>query len=263
MEKKRIKAAFFDIDGTLVSFKTHKVPSSTLEAIRQLRQLGVKVFVATGRPLPFIHNLGELEFDGIMSTNGACCTTRKGKVVYKYPVPKSDISRMIAGNSLTPIPVLFASNEQAILCNYEASPKEVDDVFSLLNIPLPHEARIEKALDMDVMQVIAFFKTDEEDRIMSEILQECTAERWHPDFADCICRGHNKATGIKEICQYYNFDREETIAFGDGGNDISMLRYAGIGIAMGNADDNVKAVADRITASVDEDGIAKAISGLL
>ena len=58
---------------------------------------------------------------------------------------------------------------------------------------------------------------------------------------------------------------EETIAFGDGGNDISMLRFAGIGVAMGNAEDDVKASADYVTAGVDDDGIRKALShfGLL
>ena len=72
-----LKAVFFDIDGTLVSFKTHRVPQSTLDAVSRIRQQGVKVFIATGRPLPFINNLAELEYDGIMSVNGACCFTKE------------------------------------------------------------------------------------------------------------------------------------------------------------------------------------------
>ena len=61
------KIIFFDIDGTLVSFKTHNIPQSTLDAVHRIREKGVKVWIATGRPVPFINNLGTLEYDGIMS----------------------------------------------------------------------------------------------------------------------------------------------------------------------------------------------------
>ena len=65
------RVIFFDIDGTLVSFKTHQIPQSTLDAVHRVRQQGVKVWIATGRPMPYINNLGDLEYDGIMSVNGA------------------------------------------------------------------------------------------------------------------------------------------------------------------------------------------------
>ena len=74
-----MKAAFFDIDGTLVSFRTLRIPQSAINAIGRLRQRGVKVFIATGRPRPFIDNLGELEYDGIISVNGARCRTHKSE----------------------------------------------------------------------------------------------------------------------------------------------------------------------------------------
>ena len=87
----KVKAIFFDIDGTLVSFKTHAIPQSTLDAIHRIREKGVKVFIATGRPMPFIRNLKGLEYDGIMSVNGASCVTADGKVICHRPVPKEDI----------------------------------------------------------------------------------------------------------------------------------------------------------------------------
>jgi len=76
----------------------------------------------------------------------------------------------------------------------------------------------------------------------------------------CIAKGTNKATGIDEICKYYGIDISETMAFGDGGNDIAMLKHAGVGVAMGNASDEVKGYADMITDSVDDDGIAKILN---
>ena len=70
-----VKAIFFDIDGTLVSFETHKIPASTQEALKALRDKGIKIFIATGRPQCLINNLGDLEFDGYITVNGSYCFT--------------------------------------------------------------------------------------------------------------------------------------------------------------------------------------------
>ena len=70
-----VKALFFDIDGTLVSFNTHRIPDSTVEALRQAKANGVKVYISTGRPKPFINNLGQIAdlIDGYITTTGALC----------------------------------------------------------------------------------------------------------------------------------------------------------------------------------------------
>lgn len=257
-----IKALFFDIDGTLVSFRTHRIPQSAIEAVRRVRAMGVKVFIATGRPLPFINNLGGLEYDGIMSVNGACCLTAKGEIISRCPVPKEDIQRLVEDSRTNPMPVAFVSNDKAIVTNPDAAMEHLAEVFTLLDIEMPETRPIEEALEMDVLQVIAFFSEEEEARIMGEVLRGCHANRWHRYFADCVAKGNDKATGIDNVCRHYGISVEETAAFGDGGNDITMLRHAGVGIAMGSAPDEVKAAADMVTASVDEDGIAKALGSL-
>lgn len=258
----KVKAIFFDIDGTLVSFKTHTIPQSTLDAIHDIRQKGVKVFIATGRPMPFVRNLQGLEYDGIMSVNGASCITADGKTICHRPVPKEDIMRVIADAEKHPMPIAFTSNDKAIVCNIEAGIDAFKEVFELLDIPLPQSSPITDALEMDVMQMVAFFDKEKESRIMSEVMTGCDANRWHPYFADCIAKGINKASGIDDICQYYGIDISETMAFGDGGNDVAMLQHAGVGVAMGNASDEVKAYADMVTASVDDNGIAKVLNAL-
>ena len=86
-----------------------------------------------------------------------------------------------------------------------------------------------------------------------------SVSRWNPFFADVNVAGVNKAMGINEFASYYGFDVSRTIAFGDGGNDISMIRAAGMGIAMGGASEAVKSVADYITETVDEHGIRNAL----
>ena len=90
-------------------------------------------------------------------------------------------------------------------------------------------------------------------------LPHCEVTRWHPLFADIIPRGSSKQVGIDKIAEYFGIGIDECIAFGDGGNDISMLRHAGIGVAMGNATDEVKQNADYVTTPIDDGGILYAL----
>ena len=83
-----VKAIFFDIDGTLVSFETHKIPASTQEALKTLRDKGIKIFIATGRPQCLINNLGDLEFDGYITVNGSYCFTAGHQPIYKGCIPQ-------------------------------------------------------------------------------------------------------------------------------------------------------------------------------
>ena len=83
--------------------------------------------------------------------------------------------------------------------------------------------------------------------------------RWHPDFVDIISPGGGKDQGMDAILDFFGISLEDTMAFGDGENDIPMLVKAGVGVAVANAKDNVKAAADYIAPSVDEDGVAEAL----
>ena len=114
------KIIFLDIDGTLLSFRTHRVPQSTIEAVAEARRQGIKVWIATGRPLPFVRNLGELEYDGIMCVNGAQCQLlspdrSRWTVIHSQPVPREDVERMIGEQHRTGLAVVYAGNERAIL----------------------------------------------------------------------------------------------------------------------------------------------------
>lgn len=255
----KIKAVFFDIDGTLVSFKTHRVPQSTLDAVHRIRQKGIKVFIATGRPRPFINNLGDLEYDGIMSVNGASIVLNDGTVITHNNVDKTDVKRMVEYQDKNPIAVAYATDTEAFVTHYNERFREV---FELLDLGIPRTLPAEDALKMDIMQVIAFFGEEDESNIMNNVLTNCDAMRWHPFFADCIAKGTSKATGIDDVIRHFGFDISETMAFGDGGNDKEMLRHAGWGIAMGNASDEVKACARFVTDSVDDDGIAKVLDNI-
>ena len=106
---------------------------------------------------------------------------------------------------------------------------------------------------------ISPFITPEQEAELVGLCRNVTGVRWHPDFTDMIPADGGKPRGIRCFMEHHGFSREQTMAFGDGGNDIAMLRFAGIGVAMGNANDEVKAVADYVTDDVDHDGIMNAL----
>lgn len=251
-----IKAIFFDIDGTLVSFKTHEVPQSTIEALAALRQKGIKMFIATGRKFQSINNLGTLEFDGYITLNGGFCLAGTDEVIYKHSIPHSDIEALLEyQQTAESFPCAFVC-EDGIYMNYKN--ESVEKLFRMLNFPEPPIRPLQEVSGKTVFQLIAFFGEGQEKRIMS-VLPHCESTRWNPLFTDVVPAGSSKAVGINKILEHYGLALDETIAFGDGGNDVAMLSHAHIGVAMGNAGDEVKAIADYVTDSVDADGIFNAL----
>ena len=89
-----IKALFFDVDGTLVSFDTHRVPQSAVEALRQAHASGIKIIIATGRPYTDLHELEGLPFDAIVALNGAECVLRDGTPVSCNQIPFDDFMKV-------------------------------------------------------------------------------------------------------------------------------------------------------------------------
>lgn len=250
-----IKAVFFDIDGTLVSFQTHTVPPSTVRALHLLREQGVKVFISTGRAMRSIDNLGDLSFDGYVTLNGGICYEGKERIFYRHPIPPSDIEALLQLLQRRPFPCGLVT-EHAILHNYINA--RVEEIYALLNFPTPPVVDLSELNGAAVYQLIAFFTQEEEAEIMS-FLPGCVATRWNPLFTDVVAKGSSKAVGIEQMAAHFGLSVEETMAFGDGGNDVAMLRRAGIGVAMGNAEASVQREADYVTTSVDEDGVWNAL----
>ncbi|MDR0395164.1 MAG: Cof-type HAD-IIB family hydrolase [Tannerella sp.] len=251
-----VKALFFDIDGTLVSFKTHRIPDSTRKSIETIRNKGIKVFIATGRHFSVINNLDDMTFDGYITMNGCYCLQGTDNVIFKKSIEQSDVNRFID----------YLQQEKELSClfveEHRLSLNYVDDemqfLINLLKQDMPSVNDLDYYRDKELFQLTAFFKDSQEEEVMS-LLPNCSSMRWYPTFSDVIAKGVDKGVGIDQFCNYYGFPLEETMAFGDGGNDIEMLRHAGIGVAMGNANDNVKQAADYVTDSVDDDGILKAL----
>ena len=252
-----IKAAFFDIDGTLISFETHQIPDSTINAIKELKKQGIKIFIATGRPLSLISLPEDIVADGIITLNGAFCISSDGKVIYKICIPKEDIEAVIHYQEhIEQYPCLFTTLD-GMTINFIN--QRVIDLCKLINIPLPPIKPLQEAAKDDILQINIYVDKQKEEELLKTVFTHCEASRWNPHFADVNLKGIDKSTGIKNILNFYQINTGETISFGDGGNDIPMLKYTHIGVAMGNASDEVKQAASYITDTVDNDGIAKAL----
>ncbi|NDV79044.1 Cof-type HAD-IIB family hydrolase [Dysgonomonas sp. 511] len=251
-----VKALFFDIDGTLVSFDTHRMPQSAIDAINKVRESGIKVFIATGRHISAINNLENMVFDGYVTMNGCYCLAGKDQVVFKKSIPQSDIEAYVKYlKEVDNYATLFVE-EKSLTVNRIT--EDVRYLYTLLNFVDTPVNPLYYYRDKEIFQLTAFFNEEQEQDVM-KVLPNCIPMRWYPTFADVIASGVDKGVGIDKMGEYFGFTASEVIAFGDGGNDIEMLRHAGIGVAMGNARDIVKKEADYITDTVDNDGIQKAL----
>ncbi len=252
-----VKAIFFDIDGTLVSFNTHTVPQSAMDALTALKERGIKVFIATGRALKQVSNLGGLEFDGYITMNGAYCVNARFEVIHKSVIPMEDIEALIRYHEEKELfPVAFMANEEMTV-NYVD--EKVVALSDLVDLPIPQIKSLRDAARNEVLQMDIYVDKEKEREIMRKVLVHCQATRWNPIFADVNLRGCSKQSGIDHVLEYYGIKLEETMGFGDGGNDIPMLRHVAIGVAMGNASDEVKRTADYVTDTVDNNGIWNAL----
>lgn len=89
------KAIFLDVDGTLVSFDTHRVPQSAIEALQQVHESGIKIIIATGRAFTDLHELEEIPYDAVIALNGADCVLRDGTPISRKQIPEKDFQRVL------------------------------------------------------------------------------------------------------------------------------------------------------------------------
>ena len=242
-----IKAMFFDVDGTLVSFNTHHIPESTIQALHEAHDRGVKIFTATGRPRQLLNNIREVEqiMDGYILATGALCTYGdEAHAVVDFCIERN-------------LPAVVVGKKDIQIVNRNDLVNHV--FYDMLKIDYDKfDVPVDDVIRQGILQITPFLTEDEERSILPD-LPGCTSARWYPAFCDITSAAADKANGIRAIAQYMGLDISETMAFGDGGNDMSMLSAAGVGVAMGNALDKVKAEADYVTTSVDDDGIRNAL----
>ncbi len=251
-----IKALFFDIDGTLLSFNTHRMSEGLKAALWKARDKGLKLFISTGRSPHFFGQLEGFPFDGYIAMNGALNVV-DGKIVDHSPLEKETSMRIADFAMRENVPCwTFGKDVSAINCMNEVSTELANQ--TLIKPDRFYDLR-EVAENNDIYEYSIFMTEEEINSRFVPVFRGLTYPRWHPYFCDIVNEGLSKSLGAAKILESLGIKREECMAFGDGGNDIPIIEYAGIGVAMGNATDNVKAAADYVTLSVDEDGIPAAL----
>ncbi len=252
-----IKAAFFDIDGTLLSFSTHRVSPGTIRAFNKLHQAGVRTFLSTGRPDVLIPEM-PVTFEAKITMNGGLVFTPE-KVLLSNPIRDKELQAWLNLARDKHLCTMIFTKDNMFL----AQPNEIGlKLRNQLEFEMPPVVDIDEMRGHTAYQIIAIMPS-EMDSAVGELLPHCRLPRWHPYFTDIVSFDNSKARGMEAICHHYGIRQEETIAFGDGANDIEMLEWANIGIAMGNADEKVKKHADLITTDVDNEGIENAVNKLL
>ncbi|WP_226578326.1 Cof-type HAD-IIB family hydrolase [Halobacillus litoralis] len=251
MEK---KIAFFDIDGTLLNHDK-KLPAKTKQAIKDLKEQGVYCAIATGRA-PFMYKelREELGIDSFISFNGQYVVF-EGKEVYTNPLSEPELEKLHKHAESNNHPMVFMNHEDMKASTPDHS--HIKKSLGTLYIDHPEEdASFYKG--KNIYQSLIFCEGDE----IEEYRQAYDAFdyiRWHPVSCDVLPRGGSKAEGIKKLVEAAGLRMEDTYAFGDGLNDIEMMREAGTGVAMGNAMPETKSVSDYVTSDVSEDGLSEAI----
>lgn len=237
------KAVFMDIDGTLMQNK--KISDKVIDTLRKARADGHMFFICSGRSkghLPQI--LRDADFiDGFVMSCGMYCEVR-GEIIFRELIGRDDLRAAAEYFCDTNQACRFDGEKKMIAFNYKRDDclcldkyEDIDTEFAvepISKMTIPGAYRSEYG---------AFFggKYDVYDM---------------GGWTDVIPKGVTKATGMQRVLDHVGIARADSIGVGDGSNDLPMIKYAGLGVAMGNAPENVKAEADVVTESCENDGVA-------
>ena len=251
-----IKAVFFDVDGTLLSHKTNSVPDSARRALQALREKGILTFLATGRHISMLQRMQPLEglrFDGIVSLNGQYCRNEQG-IICHCPIDPADIALLLSFLKENPHPCILVEEDRMYI-NFHND--LVEKVQAAIHSDMPALGDLNRGYTHPIYQAILYMS--EEDQRILPPMPGIRLTSWTLGGADLIPATGGKAAGIAKVLQHYGIDKSETMAFGDGHNDVDMFRAVGTAVAMGNACREAKEAAHHITDPVDEDGIYNAL----
>lgn len=230
------KVIFFDIDGTLLPFGDEIWSENTVNVLNELKNRGYELFIATGRHhinMPkFIKESGI--FNGYICLNGQMIFV-DGKCVHEDELDEKNINALKQFCDENNLTVMFATANYFHLSKED---KDFEDYVAKLT-----NYKIDPEPNAPILQAMMYVSPDYDEKIKS-IIPSCAITRWNDRYIDINASHVSKAAGIKYFMNEYGIERENTIAVGDAGNDRDMLEFAGIGVAMGNADLKTKSVAD-------------------
>jgi Cof subfamily protein (haloacid dehalogenase superfamily) len=263
------KLLALDMDGTLLNSQK-KISPKTAEAILELSRRGIYVVVSTGRGVAELQDYkDELKFMnyGITSSGGAVYDFFNQKAIKAYTIPKE-----IA------FEIINAGLAERAMIHILGLTKSVASETDIKNMPDFQMTIYQNMFDKICVRCDDFKKYVEEnpDEIIKLNLYHRSPESRQKNFErlkhlnltfalaettalESSPKGISKASGLIELCNFLKIDIADTVAVGDAPNDIEVLKTAGIAAVMGNADDEIKKIADFVTDDNDHDGIIKVI----
>lgn len=246
-----------DIDGTIMNgFRT--MTDRAAAAVRNAVAAGAHVVLATGRPvistLPVLQQLG-LTTGNVLCSNGAVrMDVASGEFLSVHRFDAAPMVRRLV--ELLP-GVLFAT-ERPGLENLVTGRFPLAEVAA--DLLVDHLTLVAEPIS----RLTVYWPERTADELIARLLSErfagaaCTFDQGAP-YLIAVCDGVSKGSALEDLRVELGVPAEATLAVGDGGNDVEMLRWAGLGVAMGHAPDEVKAAADEVTGSVHEDGLAQVL----
>lgn len=243
----------FDMDMTLLDHADYKIPESAQRAIEKLRE-HYYIVIATGRDLDSRYSAGLKEMvnpDAVIHLNGTKITVGD-QVIYEHHMDR-ELARCL----------LDFTKGKAFAMGITTG---TEDYFINPEYVVRHDMRRwgvsernfqdpEKLYDMDI-RTFAYIGHEDGAKLVEETFPEVKLPLFSSrEGADVIEKEASKAEGLKRLCEYYGISISDTVAFGDSMNDYEIVCTAGIGVAMGNSVDELKAAADYVTDPIGENGV--------
>ncbi|MCA0971273.1 Cof-type HAD-IIB family hydrolase [Halobacillus litoralis] len=244
--EKEIKLIALDLDGTLVSHEG-EVSKANEEAVKKAKEAGIHVVLSTGRSLSRCRDIAESlgRSSYIVTINGGEIYDHEFNLVEQNQLAHEHVKR------------LWELKKEHGLYFWSST------VQGLFNEVDPFEDEVE---DYDWLK----FGFDIEDQDVRDVILQELNENEHlevtnssPTNIEVNPVGVNKAAALKKVCRWLDLSMDDIMAVGDSVNDLAMIREAGFGVAMGNAQDLIKEEADYVTGTNKEDGVAQVIHKVL
>ena len=264
------KLIAMDLDGTLNNDQK-TIDAQTLEALMAAQEAGIKLALASARPLPGLYKerdaLRMQDYGGfLMAYNGgAIADAATGDVLSARPMDMEDARQVLRALERLPVtPILddgsifYVTDKRGYMVDYECRNNRMDCV----EVPNLAE-RLDFAPFKLLMSMDPAILKSVQTEIAALLPKGLSVVQTAPFYLEVIPAAINKGDGLIGICRLVGIDPSHAIAFGDSENDIPMLKAAGLGIAMQNADADVRSAADRVTLSNNENGIAFALMSVL
>lgn len=255
-----------DMDGTLLK-EDKTISEATVKAINKARAKGVRIVLASGRPIEGLNRyLTELELiseeDYVLSYNGALVqNTATKEIISRVVLKGSDLHYLYNLSNELGVNIHAFSTEQGLITPKMNKYTEVEATINGIEVlerefdTIDNESEMVKIMMIDEPEVLQAAI----DKMPKEVYEKYTVVRSAPFFLEFLNKEANKGEGVKALAESLGLTKEQVICIGDAGNDLHMIQFAGLGVAMGNAFDEIKEIADYITKSNEEDGVAHVI----